>query len=88
MNRTDIANRKFVYNFCSIHFPVVRVLIIANPSEKRSKVSLRPEVRGFDGTCYRKRKNNCHFNVRIQEQKNKVQLTIKKVGKKRRKKKR
>ncbi len=28
MNRTGFANRKFVYNFYSIHFSVGRVLII------------------------------------------------------------
>ncbi len=50
INRTDFTNRKFVYNFYSIHFSVWHVLIRANFSEKKqgpAKISLGPKLKAL-----------------------------------------
>jgi hypothetical protein len=49
MNRTEFVDTKFFYSFYSLHFSVGLVSMIASPSEKRSKFSMRSKVRGSDG---------------------------------------
>jgi hypothetical protein len=43
MNRTELVDLKFFYNFYSLHFSVGHVSMIASLSKKWSKVE------GFDG---------------------------------------
>jgi hypothetical protein len=51
MNRSKFVHLKFFYNFSSLHFSVRHVSIIASSPEKkkRSKISKRSNLRGFDG---------------------------------------
>jgi hypothetical protein len=43
MNSTEFVDLEFFYNFCSLHFPVGHVSMIASPSQK-SKRGLRIEA--------------------------------------------
>jgi hypothetical protein len=46
----NLISITFFTTFIPFIFSVGRVLMIASPSEKMSKVSMRSKVRGFDGT--------------------------------------
>jgi hypothetical protein len=48
MNKSNLANQKFVYNVYFIHFSVGRVSNKQAHLKKSSKVSIRSKVRGFD----------------------------------------
>ncbi len=50
MNKTEFVDLKFFYNIYSLHFSVGRVSMIEALLKKRSKVSMRSKVRGFDGS--------------------------------------
>ncbi len=50
MNITEFANLKVFYNFHFLHFSVGHVLMIASPTERRFKVYMRSNVRGFDSS--------------------------------------
>ncbi len=48
MNRTDLANEKFVYNFYSIHFSEGHALIIARePAERKVQFQQGPKLEAF-----------------------------------------
>jgi hypothetical protein len=50
INRTEFANLKFFYEYHLIPFPEGRVLVMASPSGKKSKVYMRSKVIGFECT--------------------------------------
>jgi hypothetical protein len=54
MNIIEFVDLKVFYNFYSLLFSVGRVSMIASPSEKESKVSMRSKFRGFDGIVFNK----------------------------------